>query len=139
MRAERTFWEKATAMHVYCLAGHLRGESHHSRHWHDVVRLDGSGVADHAIADRQLALAVASHKSFFFKEKASDDSTIDYIQAVSGGLVIVPPDQWIDPLKSDYAEMLDSGMLLDDAMDFDEIINHCRDIQAKANSAGSRD
>ena len=25
MKAERTFWEKATAMHVYCLRGEFRG------------------------------------------------------------------------------------------------------------------
>lgn len=31
MAAERTFWEKATAAHVYCLQGRLRGERY-SRH-----------------------------------------------------------------------------------------------------------
>jgi hypothetical protein len=139
MRAERTFWEKATAMHVYCLAGHLGGDSHHSRHWHDVVRLDGSGVADQAIANRQLALDVAAHKSYFFKEKAADESTIDYVEAVSGGLQLVPPDPWIDLLRGDYAEMLESGMLLDDAMDFDQIMTRCHEIEAKANAAASKD
>lgn len=32
MLAERTFWEKATAVHVYCLQGRRRGERW-SRHW----------------------------------------------------------------------------------------------------------
>ena len=35
MAAERTFWEKATAAHVYCLQGRLRGERY-SRHWYDL-------------------------------------------------------------------------------------------------------
>jgi hypothetical protein len=39
MTAERTFWEKATAIHVFCLEGRLRGERY-SRHWHDLTRLD---------------------------------------------------------------------------------------------------
>lgn len=42
MRAERTFWEKATAIHVFCLQGRLRGERF-ARHWHDLVRLDAAG------------------------------------------------------------------------------------------------
>jgi len=36
MAAERTFWEKATAAHVYCLQGRLRGERY-SRHWYDLA------------------------------------------------------------------------------------------------------
>ena len=42
MHAERTFWEKATAIHVFCLQERLRGDRF-ARHWHDVVRLDDAG------------------------------------------------------------------------------------------------
>jgi hypothetical protein len=38
MLPKRTFWEKATAVHVFCKRG-FKGE-HISRHWHDLVRLD---------------------------------------------------------------------------------------------------
>ncbi|NKF32608.1 nucleotidyl transferase AbiEii/AbiGii toxin family protein, partial [Pseudomonas sp. BGM005] len=58
MHAERTLWEKATAIHVFCLQERLRGDRF-ARHWHDVVRLDDAGFADKASADRQLANAVA--------------------------------------------------------------------------------
>ena len=54
MHAERTFWEKATAIHVFCLQERLRGERF-ARHWHDVVRLDEAGLAASAFADRDLA------------------------------------------------------------------------------------
>src|SRR5690606_23951433 len=54
MLPERTFWEKATAAHVYCLQQRLRGHRM-SRHWHDLTRLDRAGVADRAAADRELA------------------------------------------------------------------------------------
>jgi hypothetical protein len=40
MRVERTFWEKATAIHVFCLQGRFRSAERFARHWHDVVRLD---------------------------------------------------------------------------------------------------
>ncbi|WP_338319781.1 nucleotidyl transferase AbiEii/AbiGii toxin family protein, partial [Bradyrhizobium ottawaense] len=47
MKAERTFWEKATAIHVFCVQGKLRGERF-ARHWYDLVRLDDAGIADAA-------------------------------------------------------------------------------------------
>ena len=42
LELERTFWEKATAAHVYCAQGRLRGDRF-SRHWHDLSRLDAAG------------------------------------------------------------------------------------------------
>src|SRR3984893_3031391 len=69
MRAERTFWEKATAIHVFCAQGEFRGGERFARHWHDVTRLDTAGFADAAIADKALARAVADHKTVFFVEK----------------------------------------------------------------------
>ncbi|MCM8731978.1 nucleotidyl transferase AbiEii/AbiGii toxin family protein [Hephaestia sp. GCM10023244] len=62
MRAERTFWEKATAIHVYCAQGRFRGAARFARHWHDLTRLDAAGYAAAALADRALAEAVAIHK-----------------------------------------------------------------------------
>jgi hypothetical protein len=46
MRAERTFWEKATAIHVFCIQGAFRGSDRFARHWHDVTRLDAAGFAE---------------------------------------------------------------------------------------------
>lgn len=63
MRPERTFWEKATAMHVYCAQGAFRGGNRFSRHWHDITRLDAAGFVDAAIRDPEVGLAVARHKS----------------------------------------------------------------------------
>lgn len=69
IHAERTFWEKATAIHAFCLQERLRGERF-SRHWHDIVRLDDIGIANSAIADRALAMSVAQHKSMFFRRES---------------------------------------------------------------------
>ncbi len=57
MRVERTFWGKATAAHVYCLQGRLRGERF-AHHWYDLARLDGAGLAQSALTDRETARAV---------------------------------------------------------------------------------
>ena len=55
MQIERTFWEKATAAHVYCLQHRLRG-ARFARHWHDLSRLDATGYVDSAVANRKLPM-----------------------------------------------------------------------------------
>jgi len=134
MHAERTFWEKATAIHVYCLQERLRGYRF-ARHWHDVVRLDEAGFAAAAFADRELANAVARHKAMFFAEKAADRSQIDYVPAVNGDLQLVPAGDGAKALAEDYARMVDDGLLLDEAESFETLMERCADITARANSA----
>ena len=113
MLAERTFWEKTTSMHVYCLQGRRRGERW-SRHWHDLARLDHAGIAARALADRELALAVARQKAMFFRENDSSGERIDYEAAVTGGLRLVPSGTAQEVLADDYASMLAIGMVLDE-------------------------
>lgn len=134
MHAERTFWEKATAIHVFCLQERLRGDRF-ARHWHDVVRLDEAGFAAAAFADRELANAVARHKAMFFGEKAADRSQIDYASAVNGGLQLVPAGDGAKALAEDYARMVDDGLLLDEAEPFETLMERCADITTRANSA----
>jgi len=133
MLAERTFWEKATAAHVFCRQERHRGERW-SRHWHDLARLDMAGVATLALDDRPLALSVARHKAMFFSEKDSRGERIDYEAAVRGGLQLVPTGAAHAELADDHASMLASGMLLDDHEPFDAVMERCAGIQARANS-----
>lgn len=133
MHAERTFWEKATAMHVFCLQERLRGDRF-ARHWHDVVRLDEAGFAEAAFADRELANAVARHKAMFFAEKAAARTPIDYVAAVNGGLHLVPVGDGAKALEEDYARMVEDGLLLDDAEPFEALMAQCADIASRANS-----
>ncbi|AHK04665.1 MULTISPECIES: nucleotidyl transferase AbiEii/AbiGii toxin family protein [Rhizobium/Agrobacterium group] len=135
MHAERTFWEKATAIHVFCLQERLRGERF-SRHWHDIVRLDDIGITNSAIAARDLTKSVAQHKSMFFAEKAADRTPIDYEAAVDGELRLSPSGEGKAALEQDYARMLEDGLLLDEAETFDELLARCEKIQDKANAGG---
>lgn len=135
MRAERTFWEKATAIHVFCAQGAFRGGDRFARHWHDVTRLDVAGFADAAIADKALAKAVADHKSIFFAEKSPDGALIDYHAAISGGLRLVPDDGALVKLADDYRHMVEDGLFLDEVESFDALLHQCRTIQEKANAA----
>ncbi len=132
MAAERTFWEKATAVHVFCRQQRNRGERL-SRHWHDLVRLDDAGFAARALADRTLALAVARHKAMFFREKDAAGEWVDYGAAVSGDLQLVPEGSFHEALADDYGRMLSDGMLLDDEERFADVMERCADLQKRAN------
>ena len=132
MLAERTFWEKATAMHVFCRQERRRGERL-SRHWHDLVRLDKAGIAASALADHELARSVARHKAMFFSENDARGERIDYEVAVSGGLQLVPSGTAHAVLADDYARMLVDGMLLDENEPFDALMERCAAIEARAN------
>jgi hypothetical protein len=136
MHAERTFWEKATAIHVFCLQARLRGDRF-ARHWHDVVRLDEAGITTAAFANRDLANAVARHKTMFFAEKAADRSKIDYAAAVNGGLRLVPTGDGAKVLAEDYARMVDDGLLLEEAEPFETLMERCAEITTRANGGAN--
>jgi Nucleotidyl transferase AbiEii toxin, Type IV TA system len=133
MRAERTFWEKATAIHVYCIQGAFRGGDRYARHWHDLSRLDAAGIANAAIADRNLAEAVAAHKAIFFAEKNAAGDAISYHHAISGHLQLVPNADALAKLASDYASMIDDGLFLHEVETFDELMESCQKIQHRVN------
>ena len=137
MLAGRTFWEKATAIHVFCRQERCRGEQL-SRHGHDLARLDEAGVAVRAMADRSLARSVARHKAMFFSENDATGTRIDYEAAVSGDLQLVPSGAANGVLADDYGRMLAGGMLLDDSEPFDALMERCAAIEARANTAGPR-
>lgn len=133
MRIARTFWEKATAIHVFCLQGRFRGAERFARHWHDVARLGDAGHVAGAIADHEVAGAVARHKAMFFAEKDTNGAVIDYAAAVSGGLRLVPNGDALIQLAEDHRRMVEDGLLLDDAESFETLIERCRQIEAQAN------
>jgi hypothetical protein len=132
MLPRRTFWEKATAVHVFCKQGTLGDRL--SRHWHDLVRLDDAGYAQEAFNDRALAKAIAEFKGKFFREKDRDGNPIDYTVAVSGALRLVPYVEALDGLEADYKKMADDAILLDDAEPFADLIKRCAALEQRANS-----
>ena len=134
MRAERTFWEKATAIYVFCLQAET-GSERFARHWYDLVQLDRAGIVGAALKDRALATRVADHKSIFFAEKDADGRRIDYHAAANGSLKLVPDGKGRALLEADYARMLEDGLLPSAAESFEEILAQCADIQARANAA----
>jgi Nucleotidyl transferase AbiEii toxin, Type IV TA system len=134
MSVARTFWEKATAAHVYCAQGRIRSERY-ARHWHDLSAIARSCYFAEAVSDRDLAVAVAQHKSFFFVEKGAGGGVIDYALAVAGHLKIVPEGVAREALALDYANMLADAIMVGDALPFDHLMQACSDIETRVNNA----
>ena len=135
MSAQRTFWEKATAIHAYCLRGEFRGGDRYARHWFDLDCLDVVGVAQDALDDRSVAHDVAKHKQHFFREKARTGEVIDYGAAVAGELFLVPAGEALEALEHDYSKMLDAGLLREDAVEFGKLIARLASLQDRANAS----
>lgn len=133
MSLARTFWEKATAVHVYCAQGRVRGERY-SRHWHDLMSIANSAGFDSVLADVGVASLVAQHKAWFYPEKDGDGRGIDYGPAVAGGLCLVPKDEARDSLASDYLAMIDDSVLISGDVAFDELMARCQRIQDMVNA-----
>lgn len=134
MRPERTFWEKATAIHVFCRGGRFRGVERFSRHWYDVASLDNTAYVASALADRDLARRVAEHKTMFFRERDGQGDVIDYMAAVTSGLHLAPDGPAAELLAGDYAGMVNDGLLFEEPPVFAELIARCRAIQDRANN-----
>jgi hypothetical protein len=132
MSLARTFWEKATAAHVYCAQGRIPGERY-ARHWYDLAAIARSSHFPTVIADRAVASAVASHKSYFFIEKDTEGNVIDYAAAATGHLKIVPEGEAKAALAEDYAAMLADEVMVGDAPPFDTLLEACANLEARAN------
>jgi hypothetical protein len=101
LKAERTFWEKATLLHA---------EAHRptdvpmgdrlSRHYYDLAKLHQSAFGANALADRELMRQVVAHKSLFFRS-----GWANYQAAVPGSFRLVPPPERHAALKADYRVM----------------------------------
>ena len=137
MSVSRTFWEKATAAHVYCAQGRIRSERY-ARHWHDLAAIMRSPHFDAAIQDRGVARAVAEHKSYFFSEKDAVGHPVDYFAAVTGSLRVVPEGAAREALAADYASMQEDQVMVGDALPFEALMVACEEVASRANAAAVR-
>ncbi|WP_428508889.1 hypothetical protein [Roseateles sp.] len=92
---------------------------------------------DAGLRDREIARAVAEHKSYFFSEKDGAGNTVDYFAAVAGSLHVVPQGAAREALAADYARMLEDQVMVGDALPFEDLMQACAEVAAQANAAGS--
>jgi nucleotidyltransferase AbiEii toxin of type IV toxin-antitoxin system len=130
LAAERTFWEKATLIHVECNTESIDKLARKSRHWYDVYKLSKTPIGDGAMKDKGLLIDVVRHKqAFFYTSKAR------YEDCLNGGLRLVPANGMLKELAQDLKRMQDEGMFHGAVPSFDAMIEHLRSSEHSINRA----
>jgi hypothetical protein len=125
----RTFWEKATLIHVACNRSHPKLDAdRQSRHWHDLAVLADHEIGKISMADRQLLVAVVKHKSIFFRA-----SNAKYEACLSGGLRLIPEEELRDALQLDYEKMIANGMFEGEPPSFESIVGRLKALEKEIN------
>jgi hypothetical protein len=125
----RTFWEKATLIHVECHRGQMRTTSERlSRHWYDLAMLAQHNIGKEALADRNLLADVIRYKKMFFHT-----SFANYDDCLANNFRLVPNDKQMIALKADFEQMLESGMFYDELPSFDTVIKGLEILERKIN------
>ncbi len=127
---ERTFWEKATLIHVACNRNLFQQSAErNSRHWYDLAQMAKSPIGQAAIENKLLLDDVVAHKKIFFRA-----GNANYDACVAGELMLIPGKSGLDLLREDYRKMSDAGMMSGDTPSFNEIIASVEAIQNAINS-----
>lgn len=125
----RTFWEKATLMHVECQRNELRASSERlSRHWYDLAMLADSPYGQAAIEDIGLLADVVRHKKVFFNA-----SYANYDACLVGQLSLIPGKSVLTALRSDFDRMIGAGMFVGEPPTFDTIVERLSVLEKTIN------
>lgn len=127
LAAGRTFWEKATVLHMWHHAPEdKKFRDRQSRHYYDVVRLYGHKLGKAAIKDIGLLLKVALHKEVFFPA-----AWARYTEAKPGTLRLVPPEARLPELEQDYRKMRE--MIFGKTPAFKDLLDVLRQMETEIN------
>ncbi|MCA0943210.1 nucleotidyl transferase AbiEii/AbiGii toxin family protein [Salipiger pacificus] len=129
MTAERTFWEKATAAHVYCKQGRLRGERF-ARHWYDLVRLAEAGYANTAIRDRHSCECGCLTKGDVFSRKGPRRPIYRLPCRYLRKAQYRPPRRGARRTCGGLFPKVDDGLLIESATPFDDLMKACSALEA---------
>lgn len=125
----RTFWEKATLIHVECHRGRrMSSPERLSRHWYDLYRLNNSWVSEQALSSRAILKSVIEHKKAFFNA-----SYAHYEDCLNGKFCLIPATLSLENLAKDYSQMIDAGMFQVLPPKFDSVIKTLTQLERKIN------
>ena len=126
IKAERTFWEKATILHQQAHRTDIMPQ-HYSRHYYDMYCLANSTVKEKALSDLQLLADVVRFKCKFYYV-----AWAKYEDAKVGTFKLTPTDQGKNELGNDYKKMM--PMFFRDAPSWDEIMEVIQRLEEEINN-----
>jgi hypothetical protein len=129
IKAERTFWEKATILHHEAFRPEGNPQpTRYSRHYYDLALMSKSSVKVPAFNETGLELlksVVASKERFYPRGWAR------YDLASPGSMRLVPPEHVLPALKHDYEEM--QIMIYGERPEFKKIMDQIRGLEEEIN------
>jgi hypothetical protein len=129
LEIERTFWEKVTILHAeYHRPADKALRSRFSRDCYDVFQMATHPAGRRAMKDLDLLARVVQHKRIYFQS-----AWAHYHTAKPGSLRLVPPDQRLPDLRTDYQQMRE--MFTEPPPPFDDILSQLRKIEGSLNEA----
>jgi|LSQX01.1.fsa_nt_gb predicted nucleotidyltransferase component of viral defense system len=129
LSAERTFWEKATLIHVEChRSQRVDNLNRLSRHLYDLAMLSRGEIGKRALTDRLLLEDVIRHKSLFFNA-----SYAHYDECLIGNFRLVPQEPLLSHMKKDYAAMQSAGMFDSEVPSFENLIDELGAMESLIN------
>ena len=127
IRAERTFWEKATILHHE--AHRPEGSPQplrYSRHYYDLAMMANSAVKDFALADLALLEDVVAFKQRFYRRPWAH-----YDLAKPGTFRLLPSGHVLAAVEKDYVQM--RNMIFGRYPGFGEIMETLRALETEIN------
>ncbi len=128
IKAERTFWEKATILHHE--ANRPEGNQQplrYSRHYYDLAKMAVAPVKDAALADLELLKSVVQ-----FKERFYARGWARYDLAKPGTLRLVPQGHVLESVKADYRAM--GNMIFGEYLDIATVMARLQALETEINA-----
>lgn len=127
LSSERTYWEKITLAHSECNRKSLKKSYQKiSRHWYDIERMSQYHPIN--TLSKDLLHEVIRIKKIFYQASFSN-----YDACLVANIQLVPTGDIFNQLQSDYIDMLNSGMLPDNALSFEQLIIRVQKLEQQLN------
>jgi hypothetical protein len=128
IRAERTFWEKATILHHEAnRPDNSTQPLRYSRHYYDLAMMATAPVTAAALADVALLADVVAFKQRFYPR-----GWAQYEKATPGTFKLVPSGKVMATVAQDYAQM--RNMIFGKYLAFDEVISVLKALENEINA-----
>lgn len=130
IKAERTFWEKATILHHEAHRPEGNPQTlRYSRHYYDLAKMAESSVKQASLADTALLESVVDFKQRFYPR-----GWARYDLAKPGTMRLIPEAAVRDSLAADYRAMV--NMIFGEIPSFHELMSGLQKLQDEINGSG---
>jgi len=126
---ERTFLEKICLLHEeFAKPQEFMRAERMSRHLYDLAKMYDTGIAEKALADKELYNSIVEHRRVFVGLKGFDYDTL-----FPSTINIIPPETVIVQWQQDYETMRET-MIYGDSLPFNKLIDKIKQLNERINN-----